>query len=91
MELSRWSKQRHRPDRSNCGPWFPIYSASFDWGNIDQFSFNREQLTNMKKTCHCFCTLNHNLAHGYNDARVIKCMWENANREFQGGVRSFED
>jgi len=74
-------------------PCFPMYSASFDWGNIDQFSFNREQLTNMKKTCQkqCFSTLNHNLAYCYNDARVIKWMWENANRGFRGGVRSFED
>ena len=58
-------------------PCFPMYSASFDWGNIDDFTFDREQLTNMKKTCqkHCFSTLNHNLAYCYNDARVIKWMW----------------
>ena len=50
------------------------YSASFAWDNIDDFVFDRKQLTNMKKTCqkHCFSTLNHNLAYRYNDARVIK-------------------
>jgi len=66
MELSRWSKQRDRSHR------FPMYCASFDWGNIDQFSFNREQLVNMKKTCqkHCFSPLNHNLAYCSNDARA---------------------
>jgi hypothetical protein len=46
----------------------------------------------MKKTCqkHCFSTLNHNLAHFDDDARVIKWMWENVKRGFRGGVRSFE-
>src|ERR1043166_5340390 len=49
-------------------PCFAMYSASFDWGNIDDFTFDREQLTNMKKNCqkHCFSTLNHNLAYCYN-------------------------
>jgi radical SAM protein with 4Fe4S-binding SPASM domain len=73
-------------------PCFPMYSASLDWGNIDNFAFDREQLTDMKKTCqkHCFSTLNHNLAYCYNDARVIKWMWENVKRGFLGGMRSFE-
>jgi radical SAM protein with 4Fe4S-binding SPASM domain len=74
-------------------PCFPMYSASLDWGNIDNFAFDREQLTDMKKTCqkHCFSTLNHNLAYCYNDARVIKWTWENVKRGFRGGMRSFED
>lgn len=74
-------------------PCFPMYSATFDWGNIDHFTFNRDQLFEMKTTCqkHCFSTLNHNLAYCYNDARVIKWMWENVKRGFQGGMRSFED
>jgi hypothetical protein len=71
----------------------PRVSASFDWGTIDQFTFNRDQLDDMKKTRqkHCFSTLSHNLAYCYNDARVIKWMWENVKRGFRGGVRSFED
>ena len=74
-------------------PCFPMYSASHDWGNIDQFTFDREQLNDMKATCqkHCFSTLNHNLAYCYNDARVIKWMWDNVKRGFRGGMRSFED
>jgi len=70
-----------------------MYSASFDWGNIDQFTFNRDQLDDTKKTCqkHCFSTLNHNLPYCYNEARVIKWTWENVKRGFCGGVRSFED
>ena len=72
-------------------PCFPMYSESFD--SIDQFTLDRDQLTDTKKTCqkHCFSTLNHNLAYCYNDARVIKWMWENAKRGLRGGVRSFED
>lgn len=74
-------------------PCFPMYSAIFDWGNIEKFNFQRDELMGMKKTCqkHCFSTLNHNLAYCYNDARVIKWMWENIKRGFRGGVRSFED
>jgi hypothetical protein len=74
-------------------PCFPMSSASFDWGNIDQFTLDRDQLAGMKKTCqkHCFSTLNHNLAYCFGDARVIKRMWENVKHGFRGGVRSFED
>lgn len=75
-------------------PCFPMYSNSFDWGNIDQPKFDQKQLAEMKTTCqqHCFSTLNHNLAYCYNDARVIKWLWSQAvKNKFQGGARSFED
>jgi MoaA/NifB/PqqE/SkfB family radical SAM enzyme len=74
-------------------PCFPMYSAAYDWGNIERFNFDREALLDMKRTCqkHCFSTLNHNLAYCYNDARVIKWLWANAKRGFRGGARSFED
>jgi len=75
-------------------PCFPMYGATYDWGNIDQPKFDPKQLFGMKKTCqqHCFSTLNHNLAYCYNDARVIKWLWSNViKNRFQGGVRSFED
>jgi MoaA/NifB/PqqE/SkfB family radical SAM enzyme len=74
-------------------PCFPMYSAAFDWGNIDHFTFDRDQLLEMKTTCqkHCFSTLNHNLAYCYNDARVIKWIWAHMKRGFRGGARSFED
>jgi radical SAM protein with 4Fe4S-binding SPASM domain len=74
-------------------PCFPMYGATFDWGNIDQPKFDQAQLSAMKSTCqqHCFSTLNHNLAYCYNDSRVIKWLWANARNKFQGGVRSFED
>ena len=74
-------------------PCFPMYSASYNWGNIEHPNFDRESLLDMKKTCqkHCFSTLNHNLAYCYNDARVIKWLWANAKRGFRGGAQSFED
>ena len=74
-------------------PCFPMYSASYNWGNIEHFNFDRQALLDMKKNCqkHCFSTLNHNLAYCYNDARVIKWLWANAKRGFRGGAQSFED
>jgi MoaA/NifB/PqqE/SkfB family radical SAM enzyme len=58
-------------------PCFPMYAATYDWGNVDQHKFDSDQLAGMKKTCqrHCFSTLNHNLAYYYNDARVIDFVW----------------
>jgi len=76
------------------GPCFPMYGATYDWGNIDRPRFAQEQLSGMKKTCqqHCFSTLNHNLAYCYDDARVIKWFWSSViKNRFQGGMRSFED
>jgi MoaA/NifB/PqqE/SkfB family radical SAM enzyme len=75
------------------GPCFPMYSATYDWGAIEQHKFDPGQLKAMKQTCqkHCFSTLNHNLGYCYNDARVIKWLWAQAKRGFQGGTRSFED
>jgi radical SAM protein with 4Fe4S-binding SPASM domain len=75
-------------------PCFPMYSSSFDWGNIDKPKFDQAQLGAMKKTCqrHCFSTLNHNLAYCYNDARVMKWLWTNlTTNRLHGGARSFED
>ena len=75
-------------------PCFPMYAATYDWGNIDHHKFESAQLADMKKTCqqHCFSTLNHNLAYCYNDARVINFVWTNLVRNrAKGGARSFEE
>jgi MoaA/NifB/PqqE/SkfB family radical SAM enzyme len=75
-------------------PCFPVYSSSFDWGNIEKPKFDPKQLAEMKENCqqHCFSTLNHNLAYCYNDARVIKWLWSQViKNKFQGGARSFDD
>src|SRR5262249_43630468 len=70
------------------GPCFPMYSATYDWGSIEAPKFDKAQLKMMKRTCqkHCFSTLNHNLGYCYNDARVIKWLWEQAKRGFQAGT-----
>ena len=75
------------------GPCFPMYSSTYDWGNIERHKFEPAQLSQMKTTCqqHCFSTLNHNLSYCYDDSRVIKWVWKQARNKFQGGVRSFED
>ena len=74
-------------------PCFPMYAATYDWGNIDTPKFDSGELREMKKTCqrHCFSTLNHNLAYCYNDARVLKWLWKQARNGFGAGARSFED
>jgi MoaA/NifB/PqqE/SkfB family radical SAM enzyme len=75
------------------GPCFPMYAATYDWGNIERHKFDPEQLKDMKKSCqnHCFSTLNHNLGYCYNDARVLKWLWKQVRSGLQGGARSFED
>jgi len=75
------------------GPCFPMYGATYDWGNIEGHKFQAAQLQEMKNTCeqHCFSTLNHNLGYCYNDARVIKWLWKQARNGMKGGARSFED
>jgi MoaA/NifB/PqqE/SkfB family radical SAM enzyme len=75
-------------------PCFPMYAATYNWGNIDKWNFDSKQLASMKSTCqqHCFSTLNHNLSYCYNDARVIKWLWTQVvKNKFGGGAKSFED
>jgi MoaA/NifB/PqqE/SkfB family radical SAM enzyme len=73
------------------GPCFPMYSATHDWGVIEKPRFEDDQLKEMKKGCqpHCFSTLNHNLAHSYDDGRAIRWVMKQAARGFQGVSGSF--
>jgi len=73
-------------------PCFPMYSASYDWGTVENQRFDARQLGDMKKDCqpHCFSTLNHNLAFCYNDRRVIRWGIRQALRGFQGVSGSFD-
>ncbi len=75
------------------GPCFPMYGATYDWGNIDEPKLDTNQMNEMKKTCqrHCFSTLNHNLAYCYDGHRVMKWLWQQAKNGFGSGARSFED
>lgn len=73
-------------------PCFPTYSATYDWGTIENPKFEVRQLNEMKKSCqpHCFSTLNHIVAFGYNDARAIRFILKQAVRGFQGIKGNFE-
>ncbi len=72
-------------------PCFPMYSATHDWGVIENHKFDVSQLDEMKKSCqtHCFSTLNHNLGFCYNDTRVINWVLSQAAHGFQGVTGSF--
>lgn len=73
-------------------PCFPMYSATYDWGTIEDQKFDVKQLDEMKQSCqtHCFSTLNHNLGYRYNDVRAIRWVWKQAVRGFQGVTGSFD-
>jgi radical SAM protein with 4Fe4S-binding SPASM domain len=74
-------------------PCFPMYSSSFDCGNLDAPKLKAEQLCRMKKECqqHCFSTLNHNLAYCYDDARVIRYVWTQIfKNRLKGVARGFD-
>jgi MoaA/NifB/PqqE/SkfB family radical SAM enzyme len=76
----------------SVAPCFPMYSATYDWGVIENHKFEVKQLNEMKKECqkHCFSTLNHNLAFCYNDGRVLRWVLRQALRGFQGVTGSFD-
>jgi len=73
-------------------PCFPMYGATFDWGNIDQPKFDQGQLTAMKSTCQRHCsqlsTITWRTATTTPGDQVVVDQRQN---RFQGGVRSFED
>jgi hypothetical protein len=74
-------------------PCFPMYSSSFDWGNLDTPKLEAEELSSTKKECqkHCFSTLNHTLAYCYDDARVIKYVWTQFfKNRLKGGTKGFD-
>jgi len=75
----------------SLAPCFPMYSATHNWGTIENHNFEVPQLDHMKESCqtHCFSTLNHNLGFCYNDTRVIKWVMKQAVRGFQGVTGSF--
>src|SRR5215813_8970624 len=74
-------------------PCFPMYSAGYDWGTIENHKFDTKQLKEMKKECQksCFSTLNHILAFCYNDRRVISWMLKQAKHGFRRIEGNFGD
>ena len=69
----------------SLAPCFPMYSATYDWGAIENHKFEVEQLDEMKQSCqtHCFSTLNHNLGYCYNDVRVVRWIVRQAAHAFR--------
>jgi MoaA/NifB/PqqE/SkfB family radical SAM enzyme len=74
-------------------PCFPMYSAGYDWGTIEDQKFEAKQLKEMKQECQksCFSTLNHILAFCYNDRRVIHWLFKQARHGFRGVEGNFGD
>ena len=75
----------------SLAPCFPMYTANHDWGTVEKPKFESEQLRQMKQSCqpHCFSTLNHIVGYCYDDVRVIRWLFKQAVRGFQG-VTNFE-
>jgi len=75
----------------SLAPCFPMYTANHDWGTVEAPKFESGQLREMKRSCqpHCFSTLNHIVGYCYDDARVIRWLFQQAVRGFQG-VTNFE-
>ncbi len=68
-------------------PCFPTYSATYDWGTIENPKMDEPQLSVMKQSCEEVLVsrpLNHILAFCYNDARVIRWLLRQAAHGFQG-------
>lgn len=70
----------------SLAPCFPTYSATHDWGTIENPKMEPSQLKVMKQGCetNCFSTLNHILSFCYNDGRVIRWLLKQAAHGFQG-------
>jgi MoaA/NifB/PqqE/SkfB family radical SAM enzyme len=73
-------------------PCFPMYTANYDWGVVEDHKFDTKQLDHQKETCqtHCFSTLNHILGWCYNDQRVIKYFFKQLANGFQGVTGQME-
>lgn len=69
-------------------PCFPMYSATHDWGAINNPKFDTKQLDEMKVECskHCLSTCNYILAYCYDTARVIKWVARQSLHGFRGAT-----
>jgi MoaA/NifB/PqqE/SkfB family radical SAM enzyme len=72
-------------------PCFPMYSATHDWGTIENPKFEVKQLDEMKKECsrHCLSTCNYILGYCYNTRRVLTWAMKQAMNGFRGATGSF--
>jgi radical SAM protein with 4Fe4S-binding SPASM domain len=58
----------------SLAPCFPMYSAGYDRGTIEDLRFDFAQLDEMKRKCnkHCLSTCQYVLGHYYNNQRVLR-------------------
>jgi MoaA/NifB/PqqE/SkfB family radical SAM enzyme len=69
-------------------PCFPMYTATYDWGTIENPKFDREQLGEMKKGCntHCLSTTQYVLGHYYNNQTVLRWIVKQALHGMSGNT-----
>jgi MoaA/NifB/PqqE/SkfB family radical SAM enzyme len=69
-------------------PCFPMYSATYDWGTIENPKFDRNQLDEMKKGCntHCLSTTQYVLGHYYNNQTVLRWIVKQALHGMSGNT-----
>ena len=69
-------------------PCFPMYSATYDWGTIENHKFDLNQLGEMKKDCvkHCLSTCQYVLGHYYNNQTVLRWITKQALHGLNGNT-----
>lgn len=69
-------------------PCFPLYSATYDWGTVENHKFDFEQLNEMKKGCntHCLSTTQYVLGHYYNNQTVLRWILKQALHGMSGST-----
>jgi MoaA/NifB/PqqE/SkfB family radical SAM enzyme len=69
-------------------PCFPLYSANYDWGTIENHKFDFKQLGEMKKSCnsHCLSTTQYVLGHYYNNQTVMRWIVKQALHGLSGNT-----
>jgi MoaA/NifB/PqqE/SkfB family radical SAM enzyme len=80
-----WNSLVIRVD-GTIAPCFPMYSANYDWGTIENHKFDFNQLQEMKQACtkHCLSTCQYVLGYYYNNAHVLRWILKQALHGFQG-------
>ncbi len=73
-------------------PCFPMYSATYDWGVVENHHFDANQLGEMKKSCnpHCLSTCNYLLSHCYDTKRAVTWVLRQARKGFTEPSGSFD-
>ncbi len=72
-------------------PCFSMYSATRDWGTIENPKFSPIQLEEMKRSCkpNCLSTCQHTVGYAYSLWRVFKWLSKQALHGFRGATGSF--